>query len=427
MSSHMMSMKTAYGAPLIAHERIWKRALSTTAADTSTRDYYEVLGVERGASAADLKKAYYRLAKEHHPDTSSGDPAVFAEVNTAYEVLSDSKRRSIYDAYGHEGVRAADAGADPTAGGGGFGATSAEDILREFGAMFGGGGGGAGMRMRADAPMAGESRESSVRLSLWDVARGVEREVQVGAMVKCDGCGGNGRGKDTKMKSCGTCGGRGQVSMQGAGLGIFQTIVTACSSCGGSGSKMVNPCTKCNGRGVKAGSKEVHVAIPAGIDNGTVLRVRGEGDDGIRGGPSGDLHIRVYVEEHEYFHRDGANLHVVAPISVAQAAVGGTVKVKTIDGAETLRVRPGSQHDDTVTISGRALPRPGRHGRGDQFVHLKVVVPDSLTERQKELFEELLKLEGGKITEHSDCSSKGLLDRFQRFLRSSVGGGGSRR
>eukprot|EP00171_Calliarthron_tuberculosum_P010670 IDg10670t1 len=395
------------------------RTLSTSAADATQRDLYEVLGVSRDASASDVKKAYYRLAKAHHPDTSSGDAGTFAQVSAAYDVLSDEKKRAIYDMHGHDGVRAADAGGDPRAAGGfgGFNAASAEDVLREFAEMFGVRGAG---RARADAPVPGADRETAVDLELMECAVVTERDVSVRARVRCHDCGGSGRGKQTRVTPCADCGGSGRVRVAAS---PFQTLIAPCASCDGGGSVLADPCGGCGGKGTTTGVKDHRVAVPAGADNGTVLRVRGGGDDGVRGGEPGDLYVRVRVKVHDYFHRAGSDLHVVAPISIAQAALGGAVRVRTVDGNESVRVRPGSQPDDTLTMSGRALPRPGSSRRGDQVVHLKVVVPQSLSERQRELLQELHDLEGGTITDHDDCTAKGLLHRFQRFLRNNIGAG----
>lgn len=386
------------------------RFLSTTAANAAARDYYEILGVPRNASAAEVKKAYYRLAKAHHPDTSSGDAAMFAQVSAAYDVLSDEKKRAVYDAHGHAGVSG---GASHT-GGFGFNAASAEEVLREFAQMFGGG----AARARPDAAGRGADREAVVEIELMDAAGGVERDVAVRAMVSCEGCGGGGRKKETRIEHCGECGGSGRIRV---GASAFQTIIAACPRCEGMGMAMIDPCGKCGGQGVVAGEKKRRVAVPKGADTGMLLRVRGAGDDGTRGGVSGDLYVRVKVREDEYFHRSGDDLHVVAPISFAQAALGGAVRVQTVDGSETVRVRPGSQPDDTLTMAGRAMPRPGTNTRGDQIVHLKVVVPDKLSERQREMLEEMLQMEGGTITDHEDCNAKGLLQRFQRFLRNNIG------
>ena len=405
---------------------------STSAADTPRRDYYEILGVDRNASAAELKKAYYKLAKQYHPDTSSADPALFAEVNAAYDVLSDERKRQIYDSYGREGVAAAEAGGDPRASGRGGVEMNAEDLLREFGQFFGGGMnmgfGGAGMNMgfggpatapRPDAPMPGEDREAFVELTLEQVHSGVDKEINYAARVTCTSCQGSGHSESTKIETCPACNGTGRVTMRHG----FQVLVTQCGTCGGAGSTMTNPCTSCGGSGAVSGQQKRTVRIPSGVSHGTVMRVSGAGDVGVRNGPAGNLYVRVRVKPHEYFVRDGRDLHVVAPISPAQAALGGRIRVRTVDGTtEEVRVRPGAQPDDTITMSEHALRSPQSVRRGDQVVHLKMVIPQELSDRERELYSELLNEEGGEIKEASECEAPGLLKKLHRFLRRTVGG-----
>lgn len=408
------------------------RALSSGSSAHASRqqDYYEVLGVPRDASAADVKKAYYRLAKEHHPDASGGDQAMFSRIGQAYEVLSDARKRSLYDDYGHEGVEAASSGADPRAGGfggmggfagmggvGGMGSASAEDILREFGEFFSSQ--NVAQRAAVDDPEPGEDKQAVISLSFMEAAKGVRRTVRVGALEPCDTCAGSGKTRQTSIRQCPDCKGEGRVRRGG---GLFQTIIMGCQRCGGSGDIMENPCAKCDGQGVVKGTKETTVAFPAGCDNGMVMRVPGAGSSGVRRGPPGDLYIQVRVAEDDYFHRDGSDLHVVAPVSIAQAALGGTVNVRTIDGEQPVTLSAGTQPDDTARLAGRALRTVNSSRRGDQVVHFKVVVPDELSDRQRDLFAELLTLEGGKLTHPSDCTKRGLLQRFQRFLRTTIGG-----
>lgn len=399
------------------------RCFSTSNARSSPSqpaDYYEVLGVPRSASASEIKKAYYKLAKSRHPDAAGGsvnNADAFAELSVAYEILSDPKKRRLYDLHGAEGVQAAEAGEGFP---GGPGAQGMEDVLRQFNEFFGGGMGGMGgmgQRVDVDAPMPGEDRQTVVSLSLKEAAFGVVRDVRINANKTCVKCGGSGKTSQTEIIDCIQCGGTGRVTASG---GMFQTIITTCPRCGGSGKEMKNPCGECDGSGVTPGIKETSVSFPPGCDTGMMLRVPGGGSAGPRGGPSGDLYIQVKVEEDSYFHRNGRDLHVVAPISVAQAALGGKILVKTIDGEESVIVREGTQPDDTHTLRGRALRGVNDPKRGDQVVHFKVVVPENVSEQQRQLLEELLELEGGKITKHEDCSSRSLLQRFQRFLRNSV-------
>lgn len=395
------------------------RALSSSArsSPSPSSDYYSVLGVSRNASPADIKKAYYKLAKSHHPDSGSGsDASAFAELSHAYETLSDPRKRRMYDMHGVEGVNAADAGmGGPDAG---FaGAAGVEDILREFGEFFAG---GSVPKRPVDEPLPGEDKQAVVRLSLREAAFGAVKEIRVDANRICDRCAGSGKTEKTSVQSCPQCGGEGRVRRNG---GMFQTVIMSCHRCGGSGRVLRDPCGGCEGSGVTPGVRENSVSFPPGCDTGMVLRVPGGGGAGARRGPPGDLFIQVRVEEDPYFHRDGRDLHVVAPISIAQAALGGKVSIRTLDGDESVKVRKGTQPDDTYTLHGRALRGVNDPKRGNQVVHFKVVVPEKTSKKQEELLRELLELEGGRITKPEDCGSRSLLQRFQRFLRGTVGGG----
>lgn len=406
--------------PARAHHYQFRRLLSANArsSPSASDDYYAILGVPRNATQAEIKKAYYTLAKARHPDSAGGGDSnadAFAELSAAYETLSDPKKRRLYDVHGVEGVRAAEGG-DGFSGEGfpGAGGPAVEDILREFGQFFGG---DMPRRQAVDDPLPGEDRQAAVSLSLREAAFGVVKDVRVEASKACTTCGGSGKTSNTRIVDCVQCGGEGRIRRSG---GMFQTLITTCHRCGGSGSVFKNPCGGCEGSGIVPGVKESSVSFPPGCDTGMVLRVPGGGGAGVRGGPTGDLFIQVRVEDDPYFHRDGRDLHIVAPISIAQAALGGKVSVKTIDGEESVKVRRGTQPDDTFALQGRALRGISDPKRGDQVVHFKVVVPENVSGRQKELLEELLELEGGKITRPEDCSSRSLLQRFQRFLRNVV-------
>lgn len=388
-------------------------------------DHYATLGVPRSASSAQIKKAYYAKAKTMHPDATGGGGGgggeAFADVSAAYDVLRDDEKRRMYDQYGDEGVRAAENGG----GGGaeGYGQAqgmSAEDFMRDFGSVFGGGA-GMGQRLRVDSPRAGGDQSVRVTLEFMEAAKGAERKLRVGADLVCESCAGSGKVSTTKVVRCGTCGGNGHVRSSPAG-GMFGTVLMPCAACRGVGEKLENPCGGCGGGGVTAGVRERDISFPEGISTGMTMKVPGAGDDGVRGGPAGNLFIQVEVKEDEYFHRDGRDLHVVAPISVAQAALGGTVEVKTVDGEEKVAVRAGTQSDEVSTLRGRALKDLNRGRRGDQVVHFKVVVPSSLTERQRELFEELAGLDGGNISRPDECGIPGLMQKFQRFLKTTIVG-----
>lgn len=384
------------------------------AASQAASDYYQLLGISRNADASEIKKAYYQLAKNHHPDTSGGDPELFAQVNQAYETLSDTGKRRIYDRYGEEGVRASSMGGEPGTSYDAGSHSSVEDLFREFGQFFND---QRGRRRAVDDPIPGVDKQTVINLTLAEAAFGANKHVRTSSADTCTDCSGSGKTNATKIRTCPQCAGEGHIRTSG---GMFQSVLVTCHRCDGSGDLMDNPCGACDGDGVVDTMKETNVTFPPGCDSGMVLRVPGGGATGVRGGPPGDLFIQLQVRQDDYFHRDGRDLHVVAPISFAQAALGGRVDVRTIEGKESVRIRPGTQPDDTHTLYGKAIRGVNTAKRGDQVVHFKVVVPEKVSERQKQLLEELLDLEGGKLTKPEDCSSRSLLNRFQQFLRSTI-------
>ena len=394
------------------------RSLSASANSSSSRmranadDYYQLLGISQNATQSEIKKAYYRLAKDHHPDRSGGDPELFAQVSHAYETLSDPQKRRIYDRYGAEGVRAAAAGQPPPTD---METGTLDDILREFGDIFG----GAGPRQRRapDDPFPGEDQRAMATITLQEAAYGVTRTIRIHSRDTCKECEGSGKTKQTSIRSCIQCGGEGRVRHS---AGMFQALIATCPRCKGAGSLMENPCQSCEGDGIMPAMKEVTVNFPPGCDTGMILRVPNGGGAGIRRGPAGDLFVQVEVQQDDYFHRQGRDLHIIAPISIAQATLGGKVLVKTIDGNESVIVKAGTQPDDIVTLPGRALRGVNSPKRGNQVVHFKVVIPDKVSTRQEELLRELMELEGGQINKPEDCSSHGLWQRFRRFLKRSA-------
>ncbi|KAK4526634.1 hypothetical protein GAYE_SCF26G4550 [Galdieria yellowstonensis] len=390
----------------------------------SKRDYYEILGVPRNASQQEIKKAYYRLAKEYHPDSGpKGDKNKFMEIGEAYEVLSDEKKRSIYDQYGREGVRAADAGGDARSSAGfeGFGPggfASAEEIFREFNEFFGGRGFGpftaGGRRPGSQTAVRGSDVELRISLDFMEAAKGCEKEVRFTGKVECSKCNGSGSSsKGMATQACTACGGSGtEAFSQG-----FFAFETTCRKCGGSGQIIRDPCGACNGTGVTTGSRSVRVKIPPGVDTGTTLRVAKKGEAGLRGGGAGDLFVRVYVAEDDYFHREGADLHVVAPITFAQAALGGTVRVRTLDGEVEVKIPPGSQSNDMKVIRGRGLPKIGSGGYGNQYVHFQVVVPTQLSPKQRQLIEELAKEDPEVLYSTSSANGRGGRSMAKHFFQ----------
>lgn len=406
-----------------------------------------MLGVPRTATAAEIKKAYYKAAKTLHPDAAGGgDRQRFASAGAAYEVLRDTAKRRVYDAHGQRGLEAMRQGVSPEdveraaagggmGGGGGFpfggmggmggpGAGQEVDVEELLKQMFGGGGGGGGRpggrRRRVNplsVPVAGEDAGTSVELSFMDAARGTERTLRVKVNRPCGPCGGSGKTAKTRVDTCPACGGAGQATRT---AGMF-VEVSACGACGGSGSRVRDACGKCGGGGVVAGSRSVVVTFPGGVEDGTTMRVPGRGHAGARGGADGDLYVQVRVAEDPHFHRVGADVHVVAPISFAQAALGASVPVRLLDGVERVDVPTGTQPDDQLRMQGRGLPQPRSlwaAKRGDQYVHFKVVVPTDMSGRQRELVEELAREEGEHPAAKPDYACKGgLVERFRGFLR----------
>ena len=354
------------------------------------RDYYEVLGVKKDATADEIKKAYRKLAKENHPDLHPGDKACeerFKEVNEAYEVLSDEEKRKKYDQFGH-------AAFDPNAGygaggfGGGFGGFGdfgdLGDIFGSFGDIFGFGGGGA-QRSNPNAPRKGDNIRSSVSISFEEAAFGCEKEITIGRVEQCPDCKGTGCQPGTTPEVCPDCKGTGTVrTTQRTPFGMVQST-GACPKCKGTGKIIHQPCKTCRGMGMIRRQHKVKVTIPAGIDDGQAISQRGKGNAGANGGPAGDLLVSVIVRPHARFERDGNSVLLQQPISFAQAALGAEIEVPTLDGNVKMTVPEGTQPGATFRLRGKGVPYLRGSGRGDQFVTVDVVVPKNLTGSQKEL------------------------------------------
>lgn len=360
------------------------------------RDYYEVLGLSKGASADEIKKAYRKLARQYHPDYNPDNPeaeAKFKEVNEAYEVLSDPDKKARYDQYGHAGV-------DPNygAGGGGFGGFSGGfgggDMGDIFDSIFGAFGGGFGGRSaNPNAPRQGRDIEKNITISFMEACQGKKTDIKIDRMEKCPDCGGSGAKKGTSPQTCPDCHGTGQVKV--AQRTAFGTISTArpCSKCGGKGKIITEPCDKCRGEGRVRVSKTLSVDIPAGVDDGLVMALRGQGDHGINGGPAGDVNLTVSVRPDPLFVRDGFDIHCEIPITYTQACLGDEITVPTIDGKVKYTINEGTQNGTTFRLRGKGVKRLQREGRGDQYVKVYVEVPANLNREQKELlkkFEESL-------------------------------------
>jgi len=372
------------------------------------RDYYEVLGVSRNVSEAELKKAYRRMAMKHHPDRNPGDTeaeAQFKEIKEAYEVLSDSRKRAAYDQFGHAGV-------DPSMGGGfggGAGGANFSDIFGDvFGDIFGGGRGGRGPRVNRGADL-----RYNLELSLEDAVAGTTVKIRVPTFVECSSCSGSGAKKGTRPETCSTCGGHGQVRIQQGFFSIQQT----CPRCHGRGTVISDPCTSCRGAGRVQEQKTLSVKVPAGVDTGDRIRLAGEGEPGENGGPPGDLYVQVAVKQHPIFQRDENNLYAEVPIGIATAALGGDLEVPTLNGKVMLKVPAGTQTGKLFRVRGKGVKSVRGGAVGDLLCRVVLETPVNLTERQKELILELDESmrEGGH--RHSPHSTS-WLDGVKKFFES---------
>ena len=356
------------------------------------RDYYEVLGLERGASSDDVKKAYRRLAMKFHPDRNDGDASAeekFKEASEAYSILGDPEKRRTYDQFGHAGL----------SGNGGFSASDFPDIFGDlFGDLFGSGRRGRQGRRR------GEDLQYQLDLDFEEAVFGCSKELRIPRIDRCDECEGSGCEPGTSKVRCRPCGGRGQVHVQ---QGFF-TMSRTCSQCRGTGQIIAHPCMSCRGEGVRQVQRKRRVDIPAGVDDGNRMRLAGEGNVGPNGGPRGDVYVLVHVREHDIFERDQSDLHCTVKINVAQAALGGRVRIPTLGGDRVHSVRPGTQPGARLRLRGEGIPRLRGGRRGDLYAHIEVEIPKKLNRDQRALFERL-----GKALDGESRSPDGSL--FGKF------------
>lgn len=371
---------------------------------TRKRDYYEVLGVERGANADDIRKSYRKLARQFHPDVnkSSGAEAKFKEVNEAYEVLSDENKRAAYDRFGHAGVNGTTGTGGFTGDFGGFG--NITDIFEEF---FGFGGQRAGSRR---TPRRGADLRYDMSISFEEAAFGVEREIEVARFETCTRCNGRGAEPGTTPIRCNTCNGTGEVRrVQQSILGSFVNVTT-CPTCRGEGETISIPCSQCRGQKRVRVVRRLTVKVPPGVNSGTQIRLTNEGELGEYGGPVGNLYVVLDVKPHQYFRRREDNIVLEVQVNVAQAALGDEIVVPTLDGDEKISIPAGTQTGRVVPIKGKGIPHLRRPGRGDQLVVVQVSVPTQLTAEQRELFAKLAKTLGKEVIPQSE---KGFIDKLK--------------
>lgn len=373
----------------------------------SKRDFYEILGVNKDANDDEIKKAYRKLAMKFHPDRNPDNPKAeehFKEAKEAYEILSDASKRTAYDQYGHAGV-------DQQAGmggAGGFGGGFADAFGDIFGDIFGGAGGGRGGRSNV---YRGADLRYNLEVSLEEAARGTETKIRIPTMAACDTCHGSGAKAGSKPETCPTCAGHGQVRMQ---QGFF-SIQQACPKCHGSGKVIANPCPTCQGSGRIKQYKTLAVKIPSGVDEGDRIRLTGEGEAGVNGGPSGDLYVVIQIKAHSVFQRDHNDLHCEMPISFTTAALGGEIEIPTLDGHAKIKIPPETQSGKVFRLRGKGIKGIRSSTHGDLMCHMVVETPVNLTERQRELLRELETLNEQDGARHNP-RTKSWMDKMKQFF-----------
>jgi molecular chaperone DnaJ len=376
----------------------------------SKRDYYEVLGVDKGTSERDIKKAYKRLAMKYHPDRNDGDKAQeekFKEAQEAYEILTDSQKRAAYDQYGHAGV-------DPNRGGGhGQGADFGDIFGDVFGDIFGGGRGGRQQRARQ-----GSDLRYNLELSLEEAVRGKSVEIRVPTLVACEPCDGSGAKKGSKPTTCPTCHGNGQVQMRQGFFAVQQT----CPTCSGKGKIIGDPCKSCHGQGRTEKTKTLSVKVPPGVDTGDRIRLTGEGEAGEAGAPPGDLYVQVHVKDHGIFVRDGNNLYCEVPLSFTRAALGGEIEVPTLDGTVKLKITAETQTGRMFRLRGKGVKSVRSGSVGDLMCKVVIETPVNLNAKQKELLDELENSMGkGDEARKNRPKEKGFFDGVKKFFDDLTG------
>lgn len=379
------------------------------------KDYYESLGVSKSATADELKKAYRKLAMKYHPDRNQGDKeaeAKFKEISEAYDVLRDEQKRAAYDQYGHQAFEGGMGGGAGGQGfGGGFGGGGFSDFSDIFEEVFGRGFGGGGRAGRAHSQgQPGADLRYDVSLTLEQAHQGMSQEINIRKANKCGECTGSGAAKGTKTETCSTCHGSGMMRFQ---QGFF-TLERSCTSCGGAGQTIKDPCHKCSGTGRVDEAKSISITIPAGVEDGTRLRVSGEGEAGLRGGPAGDLYVFIVVKPHDLFIRQGDDIHCQVPIPMTMAILGGELEIPTIDGTRAkVKIPAGTQPNEKFRLKGKGMNVMRSPHRGDMIVHAMVEVPVKLSSEQKELMESFKALDDKSQKHHP--KTKGFFDKVKDF------------
>lgn len=375
------------------------------------RDYYEVLGVDKGASDDEIKKAFRQQAKKYHPDLHPGDKeaeAKFKEINEAYSILSDPDKKSKYDRFGHAGV-------DPNGfgGGGGYGGAYDVDLGDLFSSIFGGGFGGGSSRRR-NGPSKGSDLKYNMSLEFMEAAFGLERDIQITKEDLCKACNGSGAQPGTTPETCPTCRGAGRVQQQTQTLFGMTMVTKTCPTCSGRGTVIKTPCTQCRGRGRLKTSKTLHIKIPAGVDTGDMLPIKGEGEPGTNGGPYGDLYIEFRVKSHDVFKREGINTFCDVPITYAQAALGGDIEVPTIYGKEKFVLKEGTQPGDTSILRGRGIAnKTNPNMKGDHTLRFYIEVPTGLTREQKQLLTQF----NNTLTDRNYTKRSQFFQKFKNLFK----------
>lgn len=382
----------------------------------SKRDYYEVLGVSKTATQDELKKAYRKLARKYHPDLNKDNEEAaekFKECNEAYSVLSDDQKRAQYDQFGHAAFENGGMGGGGGFGGaggfGGFGGSGMEDIFDMF---FGGQGGRGGSRAKT-GPQRGADLRFDLEITFEEAAFGLEKEINLYRDETCDHCHGEGAEPGSKVESCPECNGTGYVRFTQNTMFGQMVNERPCSRCKGEGKIISEPCKECRGKGTGKRNKKLKVKIPAGVDNGSRLRVSGEGEAGAKGGPNGDLYVYLYVKPHKFFERDGTTVLCEVPINIVQATLGADIKVPTLDGQVTMKVPEGTQPGKVLRLKGKGIPSLRGGSRGDQLVRIKVVVPTKLSDKQKDALRKFADISKDNI----NPEEKSFMDKVKDFFK----------